>query len=164
MSEQFNKTFKLGDDRSRTHIPGFNIPDFKVERFNGEPLLAHLFLKHLSDVIDSDKCAYIFDKHHELADVSHLERIQVRDEDRRKRELIAHLRSVGSKSCSRHHNMAESANTHWSHARRSTERCSHCRSYGPATTCNQQTSRTNLGAISTSSPVSRVCIQLTRAR
>ena len=90
MSEQFNKTFKLGDDRSRTHIPGFNIPDFKVERFNGEPLLAHLFLKHLSDVIDSDKCAYIFDKHHELADVSHLERIQVRDEDRRKRELIAY--------------------------------------------------------------------------
>ena len=85
----FNQTFKIGDDRSRTHIPGFHIPNFKTERFDGEPLMAHVFLKYLKDVIDTDNSAYLFDTHHVLKDISYLEAVQVRDESRREREVIA---------------------------------------------------------------------------
>jgi len=85
----FNKIFKLNDDRSmRTHIPGFHIPDFSKERYDADPLTAHLVLKHLRDLIDADHCAYLFDKNHELEGIEYLEEIRADDVRRRKSEIM----------------------------------------------------------------------------
>jgi len=85
-----SKIFKLLDDRSvRTHIPGFHVPDFSKERYDADPLTAHLAIKFLRDTIDGDHCAYLFDKHHDLPDISYLKDLQDRDTSRRKIEIMA---------------------------------------------------------------------------
>ena len=84
-----SKIIRLADDKSvRTHISGFHIPDFSKERYDADPLTAHLAIKYLRDLIDADHCAYIFDKNHELEDLGYLEEIKAMDAARRKEELI----------------------------------------------------------------------------
>ena len=73
----------------RTHIPRFHIPDFSKERYDGDPLTAHLAIKYLRDLIDADHCAYIFDKNHDLEDLGYLEDLHVRDVARRRKEILA---------------------------------------------------------------------------
>ena len=70
-------------------MPGFHIPDFAKERYDGDPLMAHLAIKYLRDIIDADHCAYLFDKNHELEDLSYLEGVKSKDVTRRKSEILA---------------------------------------------------------------------------
>jgi hypothetical protein len=86
----FHKIFKLSDDGIvRTHIAGFHTPNFSKERYDGDPLMAHLAIKYLRDLIDADHCAYLFDKNHELEDLGYLEDLRIREVARRKEEILA---------------------------------------------------------------------------
>ena len=85
-----NKIFRISDEPAvRIHIPGFHVPDFAKERYDGDPLMAHLAIKYLRDIIDFDHCAYLFDKNHDLADLSLLEEVQAQDMQRRENDLLA---------------------------------------------------------------------------